>query len=154
MHIRTAHSDDITQLHQLYMQTFMHNIAPLLSDEGITTFQQIATESSIQTRLTGSDFQVWVAENRDAETIGAAELKKGQHLAMLFVAPSQQRQGIGHALVQHLLSQSTAPSITVSASLSSVEAYQRYGFEICGEVDEHAGLVFQPMIYQRVKSIA
>lgn len=35
--------------------------------------------------------------------------------------------------------------MTVKASLSSVPAYQRYGFTLAGNVGEFAGLVYQPV---------
>ncbi len=43
--------------------------------------------------------------------------------------------------------------MTVNASLSSVPAYQKYGFEIKGYMAESAGLVYQPMEIELNKSI-
>lgn len=79
------------------------------------------------------------------KVVGVAELRDGCHVSMLFVSPDQQKQGIGKALFSGLLQQARSNKITVSASLSSVPAYQKYGFGISGNVGQIAGLIFQPM---------
>jgi hypothetical protein len=38
-----------------------------------------------------------------------------------------------------------AGTVTVSASLSSVAVYEKYGFECKGDIAKSAGLVYQPM---------
>lgn len=66
-------------------------------------------------------------------------------MAMLFVAPAWQRHGVGRRLMNAALEQARANVVTVRASLSSVAAYERYGFALAGEVGELAGLIYQPM---------
>lgn len=66
-------------------------------------------------------------------------------MAMLFVSPVWQRNGVGKRLVNAALEQARTNVVTVSASLSSVAAYERYGFALAGEVGELAGLIYQPM---------
>lgn len=66
-------------------------------------------------------------------------------MAMLFIAPGRQRQGIGARLMSAALEHARAEIVTVRASLSSVPAYQRYGFNLAGQVGEFAGLTYQPM---------
>ncbi|QZI73322.1 GNAT family N-acetyltransferase [Pseudomonas protegens] len=65
--------------------------------------------------------------------------------ALLFVAPLWQRRGVGKRLVNAALEQARADVVTVRASLSSVAAYEGYGFALAGEEGEFAGLIYQPM---------
>ena len=76
---------------------------------------------------------------------GVIELKEGRHVAMLFIRPKSQKSGIGRKLLISALNHAKVETVTVSASLSSVAAYENYGFELSGEVAESAGLVYQPM---------
>ncbi|MCL1123649.1 GNAT family N-acetyltransferase [Shewanella surugensis] len=92
--------------------------------------------------------------------MGLLELKENKHIAMLFLCPSVQRKGLGRALIaavcQHAWQHSSTSTqvdrvpqrdpLTVSASLTSVPAYMRYGFKVAGEIAESEGLKFQPMV--------
>jgi GNAT superfamily N-acetyltransferase len=84
---------------------------------------------------------------------GVGELKQRRHVAMLFVDPACQRQGVGEALLAALIAQAHADEVTVSASLPSVAFYQRHGFACSGEVGESAGLVYQPMVRTMPRAI-
>ena len=64
---------------------------------------------------------------------------------MLFIRPERQKNGIGRKLLLSSLNHARVETVTVSASLSSVTAYEKYGFECSDKVDESAGLVYQPM---------
>lgn len=73
------------------------------------------------------------------------ELNEGCHVAMLFISPQRQKKGIGKKLLSSSLNYAKVKTVTVSASLSLVPAYEKYGFECNGEVSESAGLAYQPM---------
>jgi GNAT superfamily N-acetyltransferase len=64
---------------------------------------------------------------------------------MLFVDPDRQMKGVGRELLASALTYVRVDTVTVSASLSSVVAYKKYGFECKGDVAESAGLIYQPM---------
>ncbi len=89
----------------------------------------------------------------DGEIEGVIELKEGCHVAMLFVEPEKQMKGIGRRLLSSALSYARVGTVTVSASLSSVPAYRKYGFECKGDIAESAGLIYQPMEIELNKSI-
>lgn len=141
--IRPARPDDLAAISALCMAAFSDAVAPSLSAQGVATFTQVATADAFAERLQG-DNHILVAE-RDGDIVGVIELKEGRHLAMLFVDPACQGQGIGHALLQAVLPQLRTPAMSVRASLNAVPAYQRYGFVIDGEVGEFNGLVYQPL---------
>ena len=81
----------------------------------------------------------------DGDIEGIIELKEGRHVAMLFVRPEKQMKGIGRKLLSSALRRARCGTVTVRASLSSVPAYKKYGFELKGDMAESVGLVYQPM---------
>lgn len=143
MSIRKLAATDLDAASALCMTAFMDAIAPTLDDAGIQTFSRIAAPEAFAERMQGDNL-ILVHEDH-GELQGLVELKEGRHLAMLFVAPASQRQGIGGRLLAAILPQVRTEILTVSASLSSVGAYRRHGFECSGEVAEFSGLVYQPM---------
>ncbi|MCO7189590.1 MULTISPECIES: GNAT family N-acetyltransferase [unclassified Pseudoalteromonas] len=143
MHVRPAEQKDLDILSQICMESFDCALANTLPAAGRDTFKAIATPAAIAARL-AEDNQVLVAEIA-GKPVGMLELKAGRHIAMLFVAPAHQHKGVGKALINVAFELATEQSVTVSASLSSVGAYQKYGFELAGEVAESGGLVYRPM---------
>ncbi len=148
--IRPLRAGDLPAASALCMDAFTHAVAPSLSAQGIATFAAVAAQAAFAQRMT-LDNGMWVFD-RDGTLYGVAELRQGRHVGLLFVAPNCQRQGVGRALMEALLAHARAPEVTVSASLNSVPAYQRYGFDCTGPVAEAAGLVYQPM--QRPRLLA
>lgn len=143
MQIRQLTEADLPHVSALCLDAFMLAVAPSLSAQGVETFVRVASVEAFAERRQGDNLML-VCE-ADGRITGLVELKQGRHMAMLFVAPSWQRRGIGRRLISAALEQVSAEIVTVSASLSSVAAYQRYGFVLAGDVSESAGLVYQPM---------
>ncbi len=143
MDIRPLTHDDLAGVSALCLQAFMASIASSLPQQGIDTFRGLAAATAFGDRL-AQDNLMRVAEH-DGRLAGMIELKQGRHVAMLFIAPDQQRKGIGRRLVEAAIAHARADTLTVSAALSSVPAYQAYGFRCSGEVATSAGLVYQPM---------
>lgn len=148
MHIRKMTLDDLPGVNTLCLDAFMLAVAPSLSGQGVETFAKVAAQQGFAERMTGDNLMlVCVVEETLA---GLVELKEGRHVAMLFVAPGWQRRGVGRRLMAAALEHAKGDVVTVRASLSSVKAYERYGFALAGEVGEFAGLVYQPMEKQLV----
>lgn len=143
MNIQTLAESDLETVSALCMAAFTASVAPSLSPQGVATFTQIAAADSFARRMTGDNLMLVFV--RDDQVLGVIELKEGRHVAMLFVDPQQQSQGIGRQLVAAALAYARSEVVTVSASLNSVVAYKRYGFTCSGEIGESAGLVYQPM---------
>lgn len=143
MLIRKPTHAELSSASDLCLSAFTLAVAPSLSAQGVETFAKVATAQALAERMAGDNLMlICVAEG---EIAGLIELKEGRHVAMLFVAPHWQRKGIGLRLINAALEQAVGEVVTVRASLSSVAAYQRYGFVMKGEVGEFAGLVYQPM---------
>ncbi|WP_415901161.1 GNAT family N-acetyltransferase [Neptuniibacter sp. QD29_5] len=144
MFIREIKEDDTDGVSRVCLDAFSDSVAGSLSDEGISTFAAIASADAFAKRMK-ADNRMLVAEDNNGEILGVVELKEGRHIAMLFVTPSQQKGGIGRKLLIAVLKYARAEIVTVSASLPSVPAYQKYGFKLKGDVGELSGLVYQPM---------
>ncbi|WP_457805754.1 GNAT family N-acetyltransferase [Stenotrophomonas maltophilia] len=142
--IRPPHADDLPAISAVCLAAFNAAVAPSLSATGVATFGSIAAADAFGTRLLG-DNHILVAEHEN-RIVGVIELKEGRHLAMLFVDPTCQGQGIGHALFEAVLPQVREPVLTVRASLNAVPTYLRYGFVLDGDVGEFNGLVYQQMV--------
>ncbi|WP_286068622.1 GNAT family N-acetyltransferase [Stenotrophomonas sp. 57] len=143
--IRPAHADDLPAISAVCLAAFNAAVAPSLSATGVATFGSVAAADAFGARLLG-DNHILVAEHEN-RIVGVVELTEGRHLAMLFVDPGCQGQGIGHALFQAVLPQLRTPTMSVRASLNAVATYQRYGFVLDGEVGEFNGLLYQPLRY-------
>jgi len=143
MHIRKLEQKDLERVSSLCMKAFMNSVAPSLSNEGVETFQSIASVGGFSNRMKEDNIILVYEENRKVN--GVIELKEGRHVSMLFVAPDFQKRGIGRALVSAITPYTRAETITVSASLNSIPAYLRYGFICAGDLDEKSGLKYQPM---------
>ncbi len=143
MQIRKLTYDDLPHASALCLDAFMIAVAPSLSTQGVETFAKVAAAQAFADRMEGDNLMlVCVA---DGAITGLIELKEGRHVAMLFVAPGSQRRGIGMRLMGAALEQVRDEVVTVRASLSSVAAYESYGFALSGDVGEFAGLIYQPM---------
>ncbi|MCF7752088.1 GNAT family N-acetyltransferase [Bacillus subtilis subsp. subtilis] len=141
--IRTLHDADRQAASALCMRAFLLAVAPSLSAAGVDTFTAVASAEGFAQRSTQGNLQLCFAH--DGVLQGVAELKQGRHVAMLFVDPVCQRQGVGEALLLALLAQARSEVVSVSASLPSVPFYARHGFTCAGGLAESAGLVYQPM---------
>ncbi|MET4616339.1 GNAT superfamily N-acetyltransferase [Stenotrophomonas sp. 2619] len=141
--VRTLLETDREEASAVCMRAFLTAVAPSLSSTGVETFGTIAAADGFAQRSGPDSLQVVYD---DAGVIkGVAELKERRHVAMLFVDPACQRQGVGEALLAAVMAQARSEVVTVNASLSSVAFYQRHGFACSAEVGESAGLIYQPM---------
>ena len=138
--------EDAEQVSHVTNLAFFDSVAPGLSEEGINTFLKISAPQSIALRMQGDNI-IYVYENNGVIE-GVVELKEGRHVAMLFVMPSAQGQGIGRALIKEALNHAREMTVTVSASIPSVPAYIRYGFKVVDTEKNLNGLRYVPMVYQ------
>jgi GNAT superfamily N-acetyltransferase len=151
MLIRKVEPADLARLSSICIDAFMGSVASTLTEEGIDTFKKIASVGSFANRME-ADNEMLACED-GGEVIGIVELKEGRHIAMLFVDPCRQKQGVGRSLISAVLPCTRREILTVNASLTSVPAYLSYGFKCTGEAGELAGLKYQPMEMVLDKSI-
>ena len=151
MQIRKLEQKDLEIVSSLCIKAFMNSVAPSLSNEGVDTFQSIASVGGFSNRMKEDNIILVYEENGIVN--GVIELKEGRHVAMLFVVPDFQKKGIGRALVSAVMTYTRVETITVSASLNSIPAYFKYGFICSGDPDEKSGLKYQPMELELNKAL-
>lgn len=144
MFIREMTATDAPQVSAICRRAFEHSVASTTTLEGQQTFARITTPEFILTMIQEPKNVGLVFEQKQIIK-GILLLKNGEHLSLLFIEPKYQRQGIGGQLIEAILPYCTQPSITVRASLSSVPAYQKYGFVCSAAQGCEAGLDYQPM---------
>ncbi|MCF6435166.1 GNAT family N-acetyltransferase [Pseudoalteromonas sp. MMG021] len=125
------------------MSSFMGTVAETLPEQGVLTFGQIASSDALFERMMQDN--IMLVALIDAFVVGYVELKQRKHIAMLFVAPEYQRQGVGRSLLSEIKRAAASPKLTVHASTTSVSAYERYGFVSVGDIAVSEGLIYQPM---------
>lgn len=143
MIIRKMTPKDLHTVSAVCLRSFKHNVAETLSPKGVRTFAGVTTPESFADRMQ-KDNLMFVAED-GGQPVGVIELKEGRHIAMFFIEPAYQKQGIGRQLLREAFDHARQREVTVNASLTSVTAYQTFGFELNGDVSESGGLVYQPM---------
>jgi predicted N-acetyltransferase YhbS len=143
MTIRRALPDEIPAIAAIARESFLAEVAPHYSEQGVQTFLAFAAPQAIAQRA-AEDSAAYVAL-RGAEILGMAMLKNAGHISMLFVASSQQRKGIGRRLVEFLLSEARAAVVTVNSSPNAEAAYVRFGFVRTAHEQVVDGLRFVPM---------
>lgn len=143
MIIRTMTQKDLKTVSAVCLRSFRYSVADTLSLKGAKTFASVTTPESFADRMQ-KDNLMFVAED-GGQPVGVIELKEGRHIAMFFIEPAYQKQGIGKKLLAEAFDHARQEEVTVNASLTSVPAYQRFGFKPNGEISESGGLVYQPM---------
>lgn len=86
----------------------------------------------------------------EGQILGAVEMRRPDHIALLFVDKRYQRRGISRALLNRgiaalLTEDASVSSITVNASPYSVPVDQRLGYEATDRLQEKDGIKFVPM---------
>jgi GNAT superfamily N-acetyltransferase len=137
---------DVLAASQLIGRSFSDAVAPTLTNEGVNTFMSGSTPESIEKRLaSGNTFVVCMNEKT---LVGVGEIRNQNHINLLFVEPSMQRNGIGRKLLHSLICETSKNNVTVNSSLNSVEAYKNFGFQKTGPESELKGIRYQPMVYE------
>ncbi len=149
--IRPMSETDVELGIELVMKVFNEFVAPDLRTEGIASFVEWANPAAFAERLRG-EAVAFVAVNRN-RVLGVIEWMRPDHLAMLFVDPSVQGEGIGQRLFEGALHQIRADhqdtrTIRVHASRYAVPFYQRLGFREEEIEQEENGIRYTPMLFE------
>jgi len=147
MTIRSATLHEIPAVVALARESFIHAAAPLYGDEGVRTFLEFATVEAMQKRMQ-ENYTTYVAY-RDDTLVGMAHVRDSTHISMLFVATGEQRKGVGRALVEAVVTESTGDVFTIHAGPNSEQAYIRYGFRRTADEQITNGIRFIPMSLKR-----
>lgn len=133
---------------ELILTAFDLFVAPEFAQEGIEEFKKYATVEALAGRLEVES--IAITAKQDAKIVGFVEVRDLNHVAMLFVDPLCQQQGIGKALIAKAIEICSAQTsdlkaITVNSSPNAVDFYLKAGFEILDQEQLKNGIRSTPM---------
>ncbi len=146
--VRPMSDADVGPSIELVMTVFEEFVAPDFGPEGVASFTEWANPEALADRLRGGCVaHVAVEEGR---IVGVIEWMLPDHVAMLFVDPTIQGEGIGRRLFGDSLRQVQASNpnvrtVRVHASRYAVSYYHRLGFRETAPAQEQDGICYTPM---------
>ena len=146
--IRSMNEADVEPGIALVMKVFDGFVAPDYPPEGIASFSEWADPVAFAERLRGG--YVDLAAFAGDRVVGVIEWMPPGHVAMLFVDPAMQGQGVGRRLFAEALRRIRAAhpdvmTVLVHASRYAVPFYRRLGFRETGPEQEEHGIRYTPM---------
>ena len=144
---RFMHPGEEASVCSLIENVFNEFVAPDYDLEGINEFFKFANLLAMTERA-GME-QVIVVAERKSDLVGIIEMRKCEHIALLFV--SYHGRGIAKELIKKAVEecckrQPDIKTITVNSSLFAEPVYSRMGFKATGLVQEKNGITFVPMV--------
>lgn len=139
MQIAPIEQQDLALALALVERVFLQFEAPDYAPEGIATFRAFLHDPEAVAALT------FYGATVEEQLVGILATRGSSHIALFFVEPCFQRQGIGRALFLAAKKVCNTDVMTVNSSPYAVEIYRRLGFlPISGEQMKD-GIRFTPM---------
>lgn len=139
MQISIIEPEHLAQALALVNRVFLQFEAPDYPPEGVATFQAFLHDEAAVSALTFYGAFV------DDQLVGVLATRGNSHIALFFVEPCFQRQGIGRALFVAARDACRADVMTVHSSPYAVEIYRRLGFHALSGEQQNDGIRFTPM---------
>lgn len=132
-------------------RVFAEFVAPFYSRQGVDTFRRFIAAETLAEQLHSGAMRAWGAF-RGNELVGVLAARGTNHISLLFVDSSCQRQGVARALFSRFLgefrSDPAIDRLTVNSSPYAVETYSRLGFSATDAERIADGIRFTPMEYR------
>jgi GNAT superfamily N-acetyltransferase len=145
--IRDATASDAIGISALVSSLAREHIASSLGDGGLETL--LASMDAESTRQRIADGWLHLVAFKCDQLCAVIVVKPPQHLYHLFVRSDLHRTGLATKLLDaadaRVRRTTGSPIATVNSSLNAVAAYERFGFELDGDVADAHGVPFQPM---------
>ena len=140
MFIRESRKEELDEILQLVLRSFMIFVAPTYSIEGIEEFKKfISDENAIST------LKFYSAYENDKLLGTIATRENNTHISLFFIDDKCIGKGIGKKLYECIKLLNETGLITVNSSPYAVEFYKKLGFiETSNEKIEN-GIRFTPM---------
>lgn len=143
MQIETIAQENLAQALALVERVFMQFEAPDYLPEGTITFRAFLHDPEAVALL------VFYGAYVEDQLVGVLATRGNSHIALFFVEPCFQRQGVGRALFQAAREACLLDEMTVNASPYAIEIYKKLGFHALSEEQLKDGIRFTPMKYVR-----
>lgn len=146
--VRAAYLDEWQEAMGLAWRTFLKFEAPDYPPEGVRSFNDFITDSTLYKMFVLGTYQMFVA-CADGKMVGMITLRNECHISLLFVDEKYHRQGIGRALIRflcdYLITELNVGRLTVNASPYGTGFYHRLGFTDLGPQAQKDGITYTPM---------
>jgi ribosomal protein S18 acetylase RimI-like enzyme len=132
----------------LIHRVFNISVSPLYTKKGITNFKEYAAPEEMSRRVHIDHFVLLALFGGDM--VGMIEMRRNDHISLLFVAGEHQGKGIGRDLLGLavefcLTNKPQLKEVTVNSSPNAFDAYERMGFKPTGEEQSISGVRSIPM---------
>ena len=133
----------------LVHRVFNVSVAPLYTKKGLLNFREYAAPEEMSRRVQVDHFVLLAMIGGDM--VGMIEVRRHDHISLLFVEREQQGKGIGRDLLGLavkfcLTSKPQLKEVTVNSSPNAIDAYERMGFKPTGEEQSISGVRSVPMV--------
>ncbi len=139
MQIESIAQENLAQALALVERVFMQFEAPDYPPEGVETFRAFIHDPVAVALL--SFYGAYVED----QLVGVLATRGNSHIALFFVEPCFQRQGVGRALFSAAEQACHSDTMTVNSSPYAVEIYRRLGFHALSGEQLADGIRFTPM---------
>ena len=146
--VRSAYRDEWDDAMALAWRTFMQFEARDYTAEGISSFQDFITDTTLYRMFVMGAYQLFCAVE-GKKLVGIISLRNETHISLLFVDASYHKKGIGRALIEYLgnyvFLEEGCQKMTVNAAPYAVEFYHKLGFYDIGLEQTNDGIRYTPM---------
>lgn len=146
--VRSAYRDEWDDAMALAWRTFMRFEAQDYAIEGIRSFQDFITDTTLYRMFVMGAYQLFCAFE-GKKLVGMISLRNETHISLLFVDEAYHKKGVGRALIEYVgryvLLEEGYQKITVNAAPYAVGFYHRLGFIDTGMEMSNDGIRYTPM---------
>ena len=146
--VRWARAEEWTPAMNMIWKTFLKFEGDVYSPEGIRNFLDFITDEDLFAAFLHGDYQMMVALDK-GQIIGAASVRDGNHLSLLFVDEHYHRQGVGSKLInrlcEYLKTEEGESYMSLNAAPYAVVFYEKMGFQATGPEKHFSGIQVTPM---------
>lgn len=148
--IRFADQDEWEEAIGLAWKTFLEFEAADYTQEGIKSFEDFITNSTVKQMFIMGIYQMMAAYDK-GKIVGMITLRNEMHISLLFVDKNYHRRGIGRALIEKLADyvedELGKSRLTVNAAPYGIDFYHKVGFRDLGPEVWQDGIKYTPMEY-------
>lgn len=141
--VRWAVSQDWEAAMEMVWKTFLKFEGNDYTAEGVRNFKEFIGSDELYQSFLKGEYQMLVALDGE-RIIGAASVRSGNHLSLLFVDEAYHKKGVGRALMErmfrYLKEEAGERYISVKAAPYAVNFYRKLGFQTVRPLEEYSGI--------------
>lgn len=146
--VRSAYRDEWDDAMALAWRTFMRFEANDYSTQGVRSFQEFITDTTLYRMFVMGAYQLFCAFD-GKRLVGMISLRNETHISLLFVDALYHKKGVGRALIdyvgKYVLLEEGFHKLTVNAAPYAVGFYHKLGFQDTDIEKTNDGIRYTPM---------